>query len=143
MSVALHVRGTGQDIGDLSQSLADLAQCVQGSVEVGQQVLRKGRVLALVPGITCCSFSFALLGVAMIATSGIAVLAERPIIRSLSCLSCLILGCRLHEPCSLAHDDAERYDAYSGIGVPHATEAPPPVQWTHRWRWERPLLFPE
>jgi hypothetical protein len=49
----------------------------------------------LVPGITLRSFLLSLLGVATIATSGIAPLVECPVVRSLSCLRCLVLGYRL------------------------------------------------
>lgn len=58
--------------------------------EVEQQVPRKGRVLASVPSIMLCSFLLTLLGVATIAASGIIALVERHVVRSLSCLKCLI-----------------------------------------------------
>jgi hypothetical protein len=54
------------------------------------------RGLASVPGITLRSFSLVLMGVATIATLGIVELAEHHVVRSLSCLGCLVLIYGLH-----------------------------------------------
>lgn len=76
--------------------LTDFARRVQGSSEVGLQVLGKGRVLALVPGIVLRLFPLAILGVATIVVLGIAVPTERTAVWSLSCLRCLIPRYGLH-----------------------------------------------
>jgi hypothetical protein len=80
--VAFRIQGMGQVIGDLIQNPTNFTRHVQGSSEVRQQIPRKEWVFVSEPGIMLRSFPLALLDMATI--------VEHPIVRSRSCLRCLV-----------------------------------------------------